>query len=240
MEHGQGRIPMQFIINNDLLAQSRAALFGREGLYWVVGGAGSGKTTMCRALSARFDIPVYDMDAHVYGEYHGRFTHERHPVNKAWSTAPDGLAWLLDMSGDEFDSFNQAALAEYLDLLAKDLAGANPNASVLIDGGICNPALIAQVIPTRQIVCLATPQRESAEIWQETDERNAMKKVIHQLEKPEEAWRRFLEFDDRITQTILKECRENDIPVCTRSETESVAELAERVAQVLGIRPSCQ
>ena len=148
---------MRFIINNDLLTQSRAALSRCDRLYWVVGGAGSGKSTICRSLSARYDIPVYDMDAHIYGAYHGRFTQERHPVNRAWSTASDGLAWLLDMSWDEFDSFNQAALPEYLDLLVEDLDAANPDASVLIDGGICNPALIAQVISTRQIVAWQYP-----------------------------------------------------------------------------------
>jgi len=231
---------MQFTINNDLLAQSRSSLFRRERLYWVVGGAGSGKTTICRALSARFDIPVYDMDAHVYGAYHGRFTQERHPVNRAWSTAKDGLAWLLDMSWDEFNSFNQAALPEYLDLLTQDLDAANPNASVLIDGGICNPALVAQVIPTRQIVCLAMPDRPGAEIWQETAERSSMKEMIFQLTEPEEAWRRFLEFDERITHTILKECQENDISVCSRGKTESVDEFADRVAHVLRIRQSYQ
>jgi hypothetical protein len=231
---------MRFIINNDLLTHSRAALFRQDRLYWVVGGAGSGKTTICRALSARFNIPVYDMDAHIYGTYHGRFTQERHPVNRAWSMARDGLAWLLDMSWDEFNRFNQAALAEYLDLLAKDLDATEPNAGVLIDGGICNPALIAQVISTRQMVCLAMPERSSAEIWQETDERNAMKEAIYQLPKPEEAWRKFLEFDDRITHTILKECQENNISVCSRGETESVDEFAERVAHVLGIRQSYQ
>ena len=227
---------MRFIINNDLLTQSRASLFRRDRLYWVVGGAGSGKTTICRALSARFDIPVYDMDAHIYGAYHGRFTHKRHPVNREWSTARDGLAWLLDMSWDEFDSFNQAALPEYLDLLVEDLDATKPNASVLIDGGICNPALIAQVITTRQIVCLAIPGRSSAEIWKETNERNSMKEAIDQLAKPEEAWRKFLEFDERITNTILKECQENNISVCPRGETESVNEFAERVAHVLGIQ----
>ena len=226
---------MRFIINNDLVTQSRATLFRRGRLYWVVGGAGSGKTTICRVLSARFNIPVYNMDAHIYGAYHGRFTQERHPVNRAWSTARDGLAWLLDMSWDEFDSFNQAALPEYLDLLAEDLDATKPNASLLIDGGICNPALIAQVISTRQIVCLAIPERSSAEIWEEADERKSMKDEIYQLPKPEEAWRKFLEFDDRITHTILKECQENNISVCPRGETESVDEFAERVAHVLGI-----
>ena len=227
---------MQFIINNDLLTQSRATLSRFDRLYWVVGGAGSGKSTICRSLSARYDIPVYDMDAHIYGAYHGRFTQERHPVNRVWSTASDGLAWLLDMSWDEFDSFNQAALPEYLDLLVEDLDAANPDASVLIDGGICNPALIAQVISTRQIVCLAIPGRSSAEIWKDSGERNSMQEAIYQLAEPEDAWRKFLQFDDRITNTILKECQENDITVCPRGETESVDEFAERVAQVLGIR----
>ncbi len=227
---------MRFIINNDLLKQSRAALSGRDRLYWVVGGAGSGKSTICRSLSARYDIPVYDMDAHIYGAYHGRFTQERHPVNRVWSTASDGLAWLLDMSWDEFDSFNRAALPEYLDLLVEDLDAANPDASVLIDGGICNPALIAQVISNRQIVALAVPGRSSAETWEDSGERNSMKEAIYQLANPEEAWCKFLQFDDRITNTILKECQENDITVCPRGETESVDEFAERVAQVLGIR----
>ena len=226
---------MRFIINNNLLTQSRTALFRRDGLYWVVGGAGSGKTTICRALSTRFDIPVYDMDGHIYGEYHGRFTQERHPANKAWSTARDQLAWLLKMSWDEFDRFNQAALPEYLDLLAEDLETTKPNASVLIDGGICNPALLAQVISTCQIVCLATPERSSAEIWNETAERKSMREAIYKLAKPDEAWRKFLEFNDRITHTILKECQENNITVCLRDETESVDEFAEKVAHVLGI-----
>jgi len=227
---------MPFIINNDLLTQSRATLFKRDRLYWVVGGAGSGKTTICRVLSTWFDIPVYDMDAHIYGAYHGRFAQDRHPVNKAWSSARDGLAWLLDMSWDEFDSFNQAALPEYLDLLTEDLDATKPNASVLIDGGICNPALLAQAISTRQIVCLAIPERSSVKIWEDTDERKSMKEAVYQLPKPEEAWRKFLEFDDRITHTTLKECRENNIAVCERGEVESVDGFAKRVANVLGIR----
>lgn len=61
---------MPFILNHDLLTQSRAALGRRDRLYWVVGGAGSSKTTTCRALSAKFELPVHDMDAHIYGAYH--------------------------------------------------------------------------------------------------------------------------------------------------------------------------
>jgi len=227
---------VRFLINDDLLTQARAALSSREGLYWIVGGAGTGKTTVCRVLSARFGIPIYDMDAHVYGAYHSRFTPEHHPVNRAWSTARNGLAWLLDMSWDDFDSFNQAALPEYLDLLAEDLDATKPGGGVLIDGGISNPGLIAQVMSTYQIVCLAVPEQSSASVWEETDERKPMKEAVYQLPNPEEAWRKFLEFDDRITRTILKECQENNIPVCLWDKTASADDLAERVARVLGIQ----
>jgi hypothetical protein len=180
------------------------------------------------------------MDAHIYGAYHGRFTRERHPVNKKWSTAQDGLAWLLDKSWDEFDAFNQAALLEYLDLLSEDLDATNPSASILIDGGICNPALLVQAISPHQIVCLEIPERSSAAIWNETHERSSMKETIFQLAEPEKAWRTFLEFDKRITQTILKECQENNISVCPRGETESIDQFAERVGRVLGLRQSCK
>jgi hypothetical protein len=226
---------MRYTINQDLLSQSRATLSKRDNLYWVVGGAGSGKTTICRSLSTSHGIPVYDMDAHIYGAYHGRFTQQRHPVNKAWSSSQNGLAWLLDMSWEAFDSFNRAALPEYLDLLAEDLQNIKPDDSLLIDGGICNPAIIAQVMPTDQIVCLSMPERPSSEIWQESDDRKAMKAAIYQLPNPGEAWRKFLEFDGRITGTILKECQENNICVCTRGAAEKVDVFAQRVAEILGI-----
>lgn len=224
---------MRYTTNADLLARARAALSGRDDLYWVVGGSGAGKTTVCRALSTRYAIPLYDMDAQIYGAYHQRFTPERHPVNHAWSSAPDGLAWLLDMSWEEFDAFNRAALAEYLDLLAEDLAATD--AGVLIDGGISTPGLLAQVISPHQIVCLAAPDRSSAEVWSESGERAAMNEAIVQLARPQEAWRTFVQFDERITQTILSECQENAIAVCSRSPGETADGLAERAAEVLGL-----
>lgn len=226
---------MPFTINSELLTQARLLLSGRKRLYWVVGGAGAGKTTICHFLSTRYGIPVYDMDAHIYGAYHSRFTQDRHPINKAWSTASDGLAWLLNMSWNEFDNFNRAALPEYLDLLAEDLETSDPDASLLIDGGICNPTLIAQVISPRQIVGLSVPTQSSVEIWQESDERRSMKEMIDQLPEPGQAWLKFLEFDQRITHTILQECEESHIVVCSRGEMESVGEFAQRVARVLGI-----
>ena len=225
---------MFFSINNDLLLQSREVLSERNNLFWIVGGSGSGKTTICQTLSARFDIPVYDMDAHIYGAYHSRFTPELHPVNSAWSSAQDGFAWLLNMSWKEFDSFNRAALSEYLDLLCEDL-NADEASALFIDGGICNPAALAQVFPAKQIVCLARPGRSSREVWEETADRLVMKKLVYQLPNPDAAWRKFLEFDGQITRTIYEECQQHRISICLWSETDSVEGLAERVRSTLGI-----
>lgn len=219
-----------------LLLDSHPSLSKRENLYWIVGGAGSGKSTVSKALAAKFEIPIYNMDAQIYGAYHGRFTQERHPVNKAWSTAENGLAYLLDMTWDEFKEFNQTALPEYLDLLAEDLNATVANASILIDGGISNPGLVAEIISPKKIICLIRPDRSSAEIWEGSDERLAMKEYIYQLPNPEDAWRKFLEFDENINQTILKECQENKISVCSRSINDSIDEFTMRVAKKLGIQ----
>ena len=227
---------MRFSVNADLLAAARRVLADRPRLYWIVGGAGSGKTTVCQSLSARFDLPVYDMDAHIYGAYHGRFTSERHPVNRAWASAENMLAWQLAMSWDEFDSFNRAALAEYVDLLAEELAGQPRDAGLIIDGGICTPALLAEVLPPRQIVGLSAPGLSSIEIWEGNAERAAMKEMIVQLPAGEDAWQNFLAFDEAITRTILAECSAAGIAVCTRRASEPVADFAGRVARVLGLQ----
>ena len=225
----------RFSIDSHLLTQACTALSTRVGLYWIVGGAGSGKTSICQALSAQCGLPVYDMDAHIYGTYHSQFTQERHPVNWAWSTSGNPLAYLLDMSWEEFDSFNQAALPEYLDLLVSDLDAIQPASGLLIDGGVCNPAVLAQAIPTSQMVCLATAYGWSARLWEESMERQPMKAAVHELPNGEAAWLKFLEFDQRINTTILKECLENEIPVCLRSPSDTPAGLAEQVAQLFGI-----
>ena len=226
---------MHFHIDHHLLTQARTALSDRKRLYWILGGAGSGKTSVCQVLSTRFRLPVYDMDAHIYGDYHSRFTAERHPVNWAWSTAENGLAWLLELSWDEFDSFNQAAIPEYLELLAIDLQAIGPETSLLIDGGVCNPAILAQAMPIQQMVCLVTAHGWSSRLWEESEERRSMKAAVEALPNPDAAWRRFLEFDQQINATILKECLENEIPVCLRNEGESIEEVAGQVASILGI-----
>jgi hypothetical protein len=226
--------PMGYNINYELLKQSHTTLFPKKDLYWLVGGAGSGKTVISQSLSAKYNIPVYDMDAHIYGTYHNRFSEEQHPVNSAWAASRNGFAWLLDMTWSDFNNFNQAALVEYLDLLSQDIRRSCVDTRLIIDGGVCNPFILTHVLSPRQIVCLANPGQSSVDIW-ESDERKSMKELAYQLPNPEEAWRTFLEFDGKITSTILQECQGNGITVLVRNTGETVDELAARVANAFGL-----
>ncbi|MCP4142339.1 MAG: hypothetical protein GY755_19045 [Chloroflexi bacterium] len=226
---------MKFAVNKALLADAKESLREQKNIYWILGGAGSGKSTLSKFLSEKLGIPLYDMDTHIYGDYHGRFTEKRHPVNKAWANAENGLAWMLNMTWEEFHNFNQAALPEYVHLLVEDLEAINLDKGILIDGGIVNPALIAEVISPRQIICLARPERSSAEIWTENDERSSMKEYVFQLPNPEKMWRNFLEFDKLITETLITESQESNIAIASRKESESVEYFSERVARKLGI-----
>ena len=227
----------RFVVNEALLAAAKAKFANRPRVYWLVGGSGSGKTTLCQALAQQYNLPIYDMDAHIYGEYHGRFSPSRHPVNSQWAAAPNGLAWLLEMSWAEFDAFNQAAVPEYLDLLAEDLEKLPLDDSLLIDGGIVNTAVAARAFPASQMVCLSRPGMSSSDVWHETPARLEMKAMFDYLPEPEAMWQKFLEFDAKISQTILQESQTANIPICVRSETDSVALLANRIAQTLKLCP---
>ncbi|MCA9918636.1 MAG: hypothetical protein KC445_11830, partial [Anaerolineales bacterium] len=123
-----------------------------------------------------------------------------------------------------------------LDLLAEDLEKLPLDDSLLIDGGIVNTAVAAQAFPASQMVCLSRPGMSSSDVWHETPARLEMKAMFDYLPEPETMWQKFLEFDAKISQTILQESQLVQIPTCTRAETDSVARLAQRVAQTLTIQ----
>ena len=116
-----------------LLGHVKNVLFSRSNLRWLIGGSGSGKSTISQAIGARTGIAVYDMDEAVFGRFH--FDPTRHPATTAWFTAANPLHWMLCQPWPAFDALYRAANAETLDLLAADLAG-RPDELLLIDGGI--------------------------------------------------------------------------------------------------------
>jgi len=215
-----------FAVNSLFLEKARAVLRARANLLWLIGGSCSGKSTVSRALAARTGVPVYDMDEAVFGCF--RFDPVRHPATTAWFTAGNPLAWMLSLPWDEFDALYRAANAEMLDLLDDDLRG-RADTPLLIDGGITHPSVLVQVLPPARIVCLEAPEGFAAREWETAAGRAPMRAEILALPDGAALWRRFLDYDRRMTATIGRESRERGIAVVKWGEGNSVQELSERV-----------
>ena len=206
-----------------------------ERFFWVIGGACTGKSTVCQTISTQKNIPVYDMDAHSFGAYMGRYTWERHPASKTWFSAENPLAWALSLSWREFGDLYRAANVEYFDLFAEDVSQMPTRSFFIVDGGVTHPSMLAQVIPPDRVFCIAVDAEESARMWNEDEGRVAMKHMILELPDGEAKWRRFLEFDRAISENIVNESRSAGIRVFHRDAGISVAQLTSTVMEHLGI-----
>ncbi|MCP4086722.1 MAG: hypothetical protein GY745_16960 [Actinomycetia bacterium] len=216
-----------------LVAELRGRL-RRHDLRWLLGAAGAGKSTVAQILVGRHDLQLIDLDAHIYGDWHSRFTPERHPANHEWTAAPSSLDWLLTMTWSGYDQFQRAALFEYLDLLTQDLER-KPAGRVLLDGGLYHPALLAGVLPADRIVCLTRPQRTAGEVWDSSEERRAMRHHMDTLSDPDTAWARFLEIDEHIAVTVAEEATRAGLTLIARGPDDSPENTAEAVARAFSL-----
>ena len=224
-----------FRLDLELLKESGSILASDGRIHWLVGGSGSGKSTVCSELRSKHDVIILDMDSRIYGTYHAMFSPSRHPVSSQWSAADDGLAWLLGLTPAEFDAFNRASLPEYLDLLGSEIQTLDDPRPIVVDGGICNPALLATVLQPSRIVCVRREESDAATLWGQPGARSKMRDAVMRLDATGEKFKRFLEFDDRITATAADECAHAGIQVCAWKESESPSEVANRLAAMLGL-----
>ncbi|NTW01046.1 MAG: hypothetical protein HGA19_06990 [Oscillochloris sp.] len=218
-----------FDVNSDLISSARKMLIERRNIYWIIGSSASGKSTICRSIADHSGIATYDMDAHIYGSYFPRYTTQRHPAVSAWLRAENPLAWMLKLAPDDFDAFNRATTAEYLDLLAEDLDVWPADQPILVDGGITHPSIIIQAVTAQQLICLSVSEEERVRVWETAESRAVMRNWISELPEPEEMWRRFLAHDTAIAVTLERESRTHRIPILFRHSLDTVDGLMQRV-----------
>jgi hypothetical protein len=222
-------------VDEALPAEARHALAGYAGLRFVLGGAGTGKSTVCAALSALHGLEILDIDARLYGSWHGRFDPARHPANHAWSSAADPLAWQVALEPEAFLAFHEAATAEALDLLADELRGADPARPLLVDGGFGSVAVVARAVPSSVVVCLALPPDLAATVWTGDEDRRGFLDVVAGIADVDDPVTRFLALDATMSARMVADARAAGVRVIERLRGEPVDSTAARVAEVLGV-----
>ncbi len=194
-----------FETNIELLGEIKERLKNYAHIYWVIGGSGSGKTTVTKAIAEEKGIARFDMDEYVYGHFGARYTMERHPAIKTWFSAENPLGWILGLALADYDALNRASNVEFLDLFAEEMAKRDTGEVLLVDGGITHPSVLAEVLPVARILCIDIDTKISHRIWNEDPERAQMKDAVLALPEGERAWEKFLGFDAHVTETILRE-----------------------------------
>jgi hypothetical protein len=226
-----------FEADRALIREAALRLASARGLRWVIGGACSGKSSVCQTISRWTGVPVYDMDEHVYGHYMSRYSPSRHPASSAWFRRRDGLAWVLSLPWETFDDLNRATNAEFLDLVARDVAERYGDRPVLVDGGITHPSVLAAAVDPARIACLAVDDAESRRIWEEDEARSGMRRAVERLPGGRERWATFLTFNERMSATIEREAREQGVAVFVRTPGVSVEEASRTIMAALGLEP---
>jgi hypothetical protein len=224
-------MPLQ--VDAGLIEQARARLARHPETHWIIGGACTGKSTVSRVLAAAAGLDVCDMDTRIFGRF--TFDPERHPATTAWFSAENPLAWVLSLTWRDFDSLNRATNAEFLDLLARELDAVDRPQPLLVDGGFTHPSVLAQAVDPTRIVCLETSPAEAVRCWQTAEDRAQMREWIQLLPEREAMWARFLDYGERMAQTMVNESHELGIPVIRREPGLSVGDLVQSVGDALGL-----
>jgi hypothetical protein len=229
----------RFAVDEALLASAAGRLRPLPGLRFVLGGSGSGKSTVCTWLREHGrGVTTIDLDARLYGSWSDRWRPGRHPVALAW-LASDALPWQLAMEPGEFVSFQAALAAEALDLLADDLASdtsASEAGLLLVDGGFGSVGVVARAMEAEPLLVLAAPDgTTAAETWTSNAYRRAFLDDVGAIETVDDPVGRFLALDAALDAAMVADAEAAAIPVVRRGPGEVVEATARSVAARLGI-----
>ncbi|HYO44779.1 MAG TPA: hypothetical protein VES19_16390 [Candidatus Limnocylindrales bacterium] len=224
-----------FPVDDRLLASACERLRSHAGLRYLLGGSGTGKSTVAGALRASLGIDVIDMDARIYGTWGDRWDPARHPATSAWLSAADPLAWQLALEPEDFLRFHAAATVEALDLLADEQEESVVTTLALIDGGFGSLAAVALAVPPGDIVCLALPPGSSEAVWAADMGRRSFLEVVAAVVSLPDPVARFLALDAALSERMVTDARQAGVAVIERAPGTSLEATARAVAGHLGL-----
>jgi hypothetical protein len=224
-----------FPVDEGLLASAADRLRAHPRLRFVMGGAGTGKSSVCLHLHESIPVAVIDMDTRIYGTWGDRWDRTRHPANSTWMAAADPLAWQLALDPEAFLRFHAAATVEALDLLADELAGTDDTVPTLVDGGFGSLAVVARAVPPASIVCLALPPGRSEAVWTVDPWRRGFLEMVAAIDTIDDPVARFLALDAALAERMVADATAAGVAVIERAPGTPLDVTAAVVAEMLAL-----
>lgn len=193
-------------------------------VFWLGGSACAGKSSIARRLAAEHGLALYSCDDH-FEEHRRRADPARHPYFHRLMDAPMEELWAkpAEVQAAELLDFYRDELALVREDL-RDLPG-----PVLVEGVGLLPERIAKVCPEphRALWLIATPAFRR----QVYPARGPfVQELLRRCVDPEEAFSRWMARDDRIARHLEEEARRHGLGVVVVDGSQSVEEVAGRVA----------
>ena len=145
-----------------------------------------------------------------------------------WFDQENPLKWILSLSDSDFDDLNRATNPELLQILFSELT--QIDTPMLFDGGLTHPAILTELVPSSQIVCLSTTPMDAEELWNTFPKRLEMKEMVKNAQA---SWERFHECDKLISQTMEDESQAHCIKIFPKSGTPE--SMAKKIITHLGL-----
>lgn len=202
-----------------------------QGVYWIGGGSGAGKSTVARRLAAEHGLHVYATDDSIV----------RHAASLSPAAAPL-LAGFRAMTMDErwarraprvmLETFHWFR-GEGFDLLVEDLRRLPAEPPVVAEGFRLLPHLVAPLLaePARAVWLLPTPAFRRAAF----DSRGSTWRIPGETSEPERALHNLLARDRMFTDRLAEETARLGLPVIRVEVGMSEVDLGDRVSAVFGL-----
>ncbi|MGH3169813.1 MAG: hypothetical protein ACRDN0_28530 [Trebonia sp.] len=199
-----------------------------QGVFWLGGGSGAGKSTVAMAVARRLDLRLYAIDGHTY-EHMARA--DARPGEYPRSRALNVLSPEQRMAGTPAELAERfaATSAERLAMVRDDLRNVGDGPAVLVEGPQLFPELVAPLLETTEhgLWLLPTPDFARASVERRFGQEAAANE------------RRYAR-DVLMTELIRKQAAAHGLPVTevdgSSGVDASIAAVAGRIAALPGLR----
>ncbi len=199
---------------------------------WIGGGSGAGKSTVTRLLAANHGLRLYSCDD-MQSAHTARSNPADHPLLHAFLTMTMDERWVNRTPAEMFHTFH-GFHGEGFELLLEDLLNLPTDLPILVEGYKLLPRLVSPLLsrPNQAVWLIPTPEFRRAALAS----RGSTWNIPGQTSDPATALANLLARDALYTEEVFRQARALQLTTIEVNGSSSVAELATRVAEYLGIR----